>query len=146
MIERRAHPRHKTFIKGRIYFNNRLSSMDCIVRDIGEHGSRLEFSENVALPDVFELYLPNKDDYFQAHVIWRKGNNIGITWTPEAILNPRSEFGPHRLSPRRSRDETRTRGRSAAKTDRRAGTLSASQRPSLCGPLSFCLLRSFTDR
>jgi hypothetical protein len=53
----------------------------------------LEFSENVALPDVFELYLPNKNDYFQAHVIWRKGNNIGITWTPEAILNPRSESG-----------------------------------------------------
>jgi PilZ domain-containing protein len=93
MIERRAHPRHKTFIKGRIYFNNRLSSMDCIVRDIGKHGSRLEFSENVTLPDVFELYLPNKDDYFQAHVMWRKGNNIGITWTPEDILNPRSESG-----------------------------------------------------
>jgi len=69
MIERRAYPRHKTLIKGRIYFNNRLSSMDCIVRDIGENGSRLEFSENVTLPDVFELYLPNKDEYFQAHVI-----------------------------------------------------------------------------
>jgi len=66
MIERRAYPRHKTLIKGRIYFNNRLSSMDCIVRDIGENGSRLEFSENVTLPDVFELYLPNKDEYFQA--------------------------------------------------------------------------------
>lgn len=93
MIERRAHPRHKTLIKGRIYFNNRLSSMDCIVRDIGEEGSRLEFSENVTLPDVFELYLPNKDEYFQAHVVWRKGHNIGITWTPEALLNPRRESG-----------------------------------------------------
>ncbi len=93
MIERRASARHKTLIKGRIYFNNRLSSMDCIVRDIGESGSRLEFSENVALPDVFELYLPNKDEYFEAHVTWRKGNNIGINWTPEATLNPRQESG-----------------------------------------------------
>lgn len=93
MIERRAYPRHKTLIKGRIYFNNRLSSMDCIVRDNGDNGSRLEFSENVTLPDVFELYLPNKDEYFQAHVVWRKGRNIGITWTPEAILNPRPESG-----------------------------------------------------
>ena len=93
MIERRAHPRHKTFIKGRIYFNNRLSSMDCIVRDIGEQGSRLEFSESVTLPDVFELYLPNKDEYFQAHVIWRKGPNIGIAWTAETSLNPRPESG-----------------------------------------------------
>jgi PilZ domain len=91
MIERRANPRHKTFIKARIYFNNRLSSMDCIVREVSEHGSRLEFSEKVALPDVFELYLPNKDEYFQAHVMWRKGNNIGITSTPETTLNQRAE-------------------------------------------------------
>jgi hypothetical protein len=93
MIERRASARHKTFITGRIYFNNRLSSMDCIVREIGQHGGRLEFSENVTLPDVFELYLPNKDEYFQAHVVWRKGHNIGVALTPEAILNPRSETG-----------------------------------------------------
>jgi len=75
MIERRAKPRHKTLIKGRIYFNNRLSSMDCIVREVGDGGSRLEFSENVTLPDVFELYLPSKDEYFQAHIVWRKGQN-----------------------------------------------------------------------
>lgn len=61
MIERRTLARHKTFIKGRIYFNNRLSSMDCIVRDINDRGARLEASENVVLPGAFELHLPNKD-------------------------------------------------------------------------------------
>src|SRR5580658_8974450 len=66
MIERRSIVRHKTFIKGRIYFNNRLSSMDCIVRDVTDNGSRLEFSESVALPEMFELYMPNKDEYSQA--------------------------------------------------------------------------------
>jgi hypothetical protein len=30
----------------------------------------LEFSENVALPDVFEHHLPAKDEYFRAHVVW----------------------------------------------------------------------------
>lgn len=91
MNERRARPRHKTLIKGRIYFNNRLSSMDCIIREIGDDGCRLEFSENVALPDVFELDLPTKDEYFQAHVIWRRSNSIGISWTPERRLNPRGD-------------------------------------------------------
>ena len=66
MIERRALIRHKTFIKGRIYFNNRLSSMDCIVRDVTEKGARLQVSESVVLPDTFELYLPNKDEHFRA--------------------------------------------------------------------------------
>lgn len=81
--DRRVLPRHKTFIKGRIYFNNRLSSLDCIVRDLGETGSRLEVSETVALPDAFELYLPTKDEYFHAKVEWRKGNGVGISWSSE---------------------------------------------------------------
>jgi hypothetical protein len=80
MRERRALVRHKTFMKGRIYFNNRLQSLDCIVRDVTDTGSRLEFSENVTLPDAFELYLPTRNEYFRAHVEWRKGNQIGISW------------------------------------------------------------------
>lgn len=93
MVERRSIVRHKTFIKGRIYFNNRLSSMECIVRDLTDNGARLEFSESVALPEMFELYMPNKDEYFQAHIEWRKGNNIGISWPPADTLNPRPESG-----------------------------------------------------
>jgi hypothetical protein len=93
MIERRSIVRHKTFIKGRIYFNKRRSSMDCIVRDVTDNGSRLEFSDSVTLPETFELYMPNKDEYFQARVAWRKGNNIGVSWTAEDALNPRPESG-----------------------------------------------------
>jgi hypothetical protein len=93
MVERRSIVRHKTFIKGQIYFNNRLSSMDCIVRDLTDNGARLEFSESVALPEMFELYMPNKDEYFQARIEWRKGNNIGVSWTPEDPLNPHRDSG-----------------------------------------------------
>jgi hypothetical protein len=95
MIERRVLIRHKTFIKGRIYFNNRLSSMDCIVRDVTEKGARLQVSESVALPDTFELYLPNKDEHFRAQAMWRKGDQIGVSWTPEAAFRQKSESGGH---------------------------------------------------
>ncbi len=83
MKERRALARHKTPFKGRIYFNNRLSSMDCIVRDVTADGARLEFCENVTLPEVFELYLANKDEYFRTRVIWRRGSQLGISWKAE---------------------------------------------------------------
>ena len=56
--------RHKTLFKGRIYFNARLSSMDCIVRDVTANGARLEFSENVTPPEVFELYLGTRTNIF----------------------------------------------------------------------------------
>ena len=81
MIERRALVRHKTFIKGRIYFNNRLSTLDCIVRDVTANGGRIEVAGSVTLPDSFEIYLPNKDECFFAHVIWRKGNHLGVSWS-----------------------------------------------------------------
>jgi hypothetical protein len=93
MIERRALVRHKTFIKGRIYFNNRLSSVDCIVRDMTEKGARLQVPESVALPDAFDLYLPNKDEHFRAQAQWRKGDQIGVSWTPEGALRPKAEGG-----------------------------------------------------
>lgn len=93
MIERRAQARQKTFIKGRIYFNNRLSSVDCIVRDITERGARLEASENVALPSAFDLHLPNKDEHFHAQVEWRKGNYLGVSWCGEAAAKPGAESG-----------------------------------------------------
>jgi hypothetical protein len=83
MIERRAVARHKTFIKGRIIYNNRLSSLDCIVRDATEKGGRLEFYGSVAIPDAFELHFPNKDEHYQAHVEWRKGNHVGVSWCPD---------------------------------------------------------------
>ncbi len=81
MTERRAQARHRTFIKGRIYFNNRLSSMDCIVRDVTDAGARLEFSDAVTLPEIFELHVPSKDENFQAQIKWRSGSQIGVAWT-----------------------------------------------------------------
>jgi len=83
MIERRAVARHKTFIKGRITYNNRLSSLDCIVRDATDKGARLEFYGSVAIPDTFELHLPNKDEHYQAPVEWRKRNHVGVSWNPD---------------------------------------------------------------
>jgi hypothetical protein len=93
MNERRALPRHKTFIQGRIHFNNRLSSMDCIVRELAQNGGRLEVSETVALPDAFELYLPTKDEYFRAKVEWRRGNSVGISWASEQPTGQAGEQG-----------------------------------------------------
>jgi len=81
--ERRAVPRHKSFIQGRVYYNNRHSSMDCILREFTDIGARLEFSDVTGLPDKFEIYVPSKDLYFQAQVIWHKGNSLGVRWEPE---------------------------------------------------------------
>lgn len=83
MSEHRVLPRHRTFIKGLIYYNNGLSSTDCIVRDVSEGGGRLEVPESVVIPDAFELYFPNKHERFHARVRWRRAGQIGVTWAAE---------------------------------------------------------------
>jgi PilZ domain-containing protein len=78
MGERRESKRQKSFLRGCIYFNNRRSAIDCLVRDISAAGARLIFSEVITLPDVVDLYIPQKEETLRAHVHWRHGDEIGV--------------------------------------------------------------------
>jgi hypothetical protein len=80
MTEHRSHLRQKTFLQGRVYFNNRRSSLDCIVRDMSDEGARLKVSNSVALPEVVELHIPNRDETYRAKIQWRSGDELGLTF------------------------------------------------------------------
>jgi hypothetical protein len=81
MTERRQAARKKSLLQGRVYYNNRRSSVDCIVRDISERGAKLVFGEAVAIPDVIELYLPGKEELHRVVVQWRRGNEMGVDFS-----------------------------------------------------------------
>jgi hypothetical protein len=101
MKERRAVSRQKAFLQGRIFFNNRRTSVDCLIRDISEHGARLKFAGTTVTPDVVELHIPAKEESYRAKVIWRNADEIGVTFngderspslasgTPSADWSPR---------------------------------------------------------
>jgi hypothetical protein len=80
MSERRRSTRQKSFLRGCIYFNKRRSAMDCLVRDISDAGARLIFSEAVNVPDVVELYIPQKEETLRAEVQWRQGGEVGVAF------------------------------------------------------------------
>ncbi|MPZ47365.1 MAG: PilZ domain-containing protein [Betaproteobacteria bacterium] len=82
MSERRAAPRQKSFLRGCIYFNNRRAAADCLIRDISEQGARLIFSSAVAIPDVVDLYVPQKEQTLRVHVQWRHGEEVGVAFAP----------------------------------------------------------------
>jgi PilZ domain len=82
MNERRSQMRQRSFLHGRIYFNNRRSSLDCLVRDYSEQGARLTISDAVAIPEVIELYVPHKDETHRATVQWRTGYELGVSFSP----------------------------------------------------------------
>ena len=80
MSERRRSARQKSFLRGCIYFNNRRSALDCLVRDISANGARLIFSDTVTIPDVVDLYISQKEQTLRAHVQWRHGDEVGVAF------------------------------------------------------------------
>ena len=119
MKERRSVSRQKSFLQGRIYFNNRRSSVDCLIRDYSEQGARLKFSESADVPEAMELYIPNKEEIHRARVEWRSGNEMGVSFGEEIhspSIAPEARAG-------RSADacaEARSRGRHAQAHRQRA--------------------------
>ncbi|KMO34423.1 pilus assembly protein PilZ [Methylobacterium tarhaniae] len=94
MSELRRETRLRTFLKGRIIFNNGNSSMDCLVRDLSPSGARLMLSQTATLPDGFDLLIPAKDRSHKATLRWRKADSIGVTFADEAARPASSTADP----------------------------------------------------
>jgi PilZ domain len=80
MQERRASPRQKTLLAGKIVYNNGQVVLDCMVRDMSENGSgaRLTFGDLAVVPEEFELHITSKGSIYRAQVKWRKLREIGV--------------------------------------------------------------------
>ena len=84
MAERRHSTRQKSFLRGCVYFNKRRGAVDCLIRDISGEGARIIFSDTVNVPDVVELYIPQKEQTVRARVQWRHGDEIGLAFPDTA--------------------------------------------------------------
>ena len=102
--ERRKASRQRSFLRGMVHFNNQRSVLDCLVRDISPYGARLVFSDTVTIPDVLELYIPQKEQTLRVHVVWRHGEEVGVMFAQIAELENPADIGE--LADRVARLET----------------------------------------
>jgi hypothetical protein len=63
-----------------IHLKDARTSFDCVIRDISSRGARLHFSGTTPTPDVFDLYISQKDQMLRANVTWRSGENVGVAF------------------------------------------------------------------
>ena len=99
MDERRHMPRHRTFLQGRVFYNNRRQSADCIIRELTDEGARLSFTDPVALPHAFELHIPNRDQTIRVETVWNHGTDVGVSFVRQdshgaATLAPAAHAAP----------------------------------------------------
>ncbi len=90
MGERRGSRRSKSFLRGFVYVSRKRGALACLIRDLSEKGARIVFSDTVTLPDVVELYIPQRDQTLRARVEWRRNDEIGLGFTERTAEAPPS--------------------------------------------------------
>jgi hypothetical protein len=88
MNNRRQSKRQKCLLQGRIYFNSRKLSVECMIRDLSGAGARLKVTEAVAFPEMVELYIPPKDEWYRVKIQWRHGDEVGVSFLQDNIASP----------------------------------------------------------
>lgn len=78
--ERRKAPRSRTLLGGVVSFNQKRSTLDCLVRNMSDAGALLVLSDAVALPSGFDLEIQQRQRSYNARVCWRKGQLVGIVF------------------------------------------------------------------
>lgn len=91
MDEKRNVPRHKSLLRGYVYFGGSPSAVDCTVRDFSDAGARLKFSGPPVASDNLTLSIPAKSQTFQARVVWQEGSDIGIAFADGATVGKASD-------------------------------------------------------
>ncbi len=76
--ERRAHRRMRVLQRALIVFNNRLSTIECRVRDISDGGCRLRMGAPLTLPDRFIVHFVKTREERLAELTWRSDNELGV--------------------------------------------------------------------
>jgi hypothetical protein len=85
--ERRRFSRGKTYLGGRIAFNHRWSTLDCLVRNLSQDGARIAFAAAAPIPGEFEVTIHGKGENRCAHMIWRDERQAGIQFLSSANDN-----------------------------------------------------------
>ena len=113
--ERRRTKRRRTFYRGTILHTGRSVSLDCTVRDVSVGGARIEVQTDVALPETFELAVPQLDFASRpVRIVWTRNRDIGVHFEPAEPADTPSR------QPRRARRPAGARPRQADPAVRRA--------------------------
>ena len=74
----RSDNRSRTLLGAQIVFNNRCSTIDCTVRDLSATGAKVLISPHVAIPDEFDLNIPQSQRKHRAKIMWRDADSCGV--------------------------------------------------------------------
>lgn len=79
--EERLARRERTLLPARISFGDGGAlSTECVVTQLSEIGARVNVPASLAMPDRFDLSIPQRGLTLRARLIWRKDDQAGIAF------------------------------------------------------------------
>ena len=89
-VERRQSPRRRVLKGGILAYNERFTSLPCIVRDISATGARLRIGGSISAPDKFELIIEIDGMEAFCEVVSRKDCDIAVRFVePPRMVPPK---------------------------------------------------------
>ena len=96
-VDRRTAERVRSFLRAQIIFNNRMTTIDCIIKNISPTGARVVLSDTLAVPTEFDIYIPQRNCSHRARLVWRDKDSIGIDFVD--VLQPQPAAPPPPMQP-----------------------------------------------
>jgi alpha-mannosidase len=80
MQEQRATERVRSFLRAQIVFNNRMTTIECIIKNYSASGAKIALNDTLAVPNEFDVYIPAKQRNHHARLVWRDKDSIGVNF------------------------------------------------------------------
>ncbi len=77
--ERRAERRHRVLKGATITFNRGYGALQCVVRNLSDHGALLAFGDTTGVPASFDIKIAGTDRVRRARVRRRKPQLVGVS-------------------------------------------------------------------
>ena len=91
MHERRQLHRQRVYYGGVVAFNERNSTIACVVRNFSRFGAKIELGSNALLPDQVDFTVERKGLSRVARLVWRDQHAAGLAF---AEMTETSEIIP----------------------------------------------------
>jgi len=91
--------RERTFLPARISFGEGALKADCVVTQLSPTGARINIAAAIALPDRFNIAIPQRGLACRANLVWRKDDLAGLEFdqTESGDPAPRTQDANERI-------------------------------------------------
>ena len=92
--DQRASERIRSFLRAQIIFNNRMTTIECIIKNYSASGAKVAINDTLTVPSEFEVFIPAKQRSHRARLIWRDKDSIGVNFIDAAAPAERLMAAP----------------------------------------------------